>query len=344
MANIAPPSYYDSNFTTLYESIVASAKLVDDNWTDDQKKAFLKSVNTTLDDDQLLKELEAEIDKLQDASVTIKTVFSTVKSDFQKVHDNPGVHDDFKTAVAALIVRWNKFGETFNEINQRAKSNATNAQVIAKDFSATFVTFLERRDKSLEEKKKEARAYEKFIQRDADKASKIGTDLENLVSEIKVFDNDWQKVAEAEKKKLDDDIKDFNTRIETLKGEIDSLTTKINNEIAALVLSFVGIGICILAGFLCPAFWFGTVIFTGLGAISGTLLGDNVTKRNKKEKEKADLEIKLKNAQQAKQDIEALLSGVASVNNQSQRAFTAIKVFEDVWQSVGLIFSGISAT
>ncbi|KAG6845070.1 hypothetical protein H0H87_001132 [Tephrocybe sp. NHM501043] len=341
MANTAPPSYYASNFTTHYESISAYAKLGDNTWTDAQTKTFLKHVNDTLNDDTVLQELEAEIDKLQDATNTIKTVFSTVKNEFQTVHDKPGVHDDFKSAVAALMVRWDQFGETFEDIKKRAKRNATNAQVIAKDFSTNFVTFLERRDKSLEEKKNEAKTYETFIRGDVEKASKIETDLENLVAAIKVFDNDWKKVAEAEQQKLDDDIKEFDTKIKKLKEEIDSLTTKINKEISSVVLSFVGIGVCILAGFLCPAFWFGTVIFTGLGAFSGTLLGSDVTKRNNKEKEKADLETKMGNASQAKKDIQALLSGVTSVHNECQKAFTAIKAFEDVWQSITNDLNGI---
>ncbi|KAG6826588.1 hypothetical protein H0H92_015227 [Tricholoma furcatifolium] len=353
MASTAPPSYYASNFTALYEYIASSAKL-DDTWTDDETRAFLKSMKDTLtsEDDDLLNDLKKEMDQLHAASETIRTVFSTVKSGFQKVHDNPGVHEDFKTAVAGLIVRWDKFGTTFEEINKRAKVNATNAQVIANDFANTFIKFLEDRDKPLDKKKEEAKAYEEFIKKDADKASQIGTDLEKLVSGIKVFDQDWQTVAEAEKKKLDDDIKNFKDQIDQLQAEIDSLTIQINKQIAALVLSFVGIGICILAGFLCPAFWYGTVIFVALGAVSGGLLGQNVTDRNskpqrlllfpdahgdsniEKEEQKADFQRKLGDAEQAKKDIEALLTGVTSLDSESKKLFTAVKVFEDVWQSI----------
>ncbi|KAF8635134.1 hypothetical protein AX15_000521 [Amanita polypyramis BW_CC] len=333
MAEVPPPPPYSSptHFKGLYEWI--NANLDDENWTDGDKMKFLKATDDALNDEKNLEKLKKEMDQLATSSTTIKQVFSDVASRFKEVH-NESTNENFKSKLEILRKKWDSYGMKFKAIETDAKKTATEAYVIGHDFATDFADYLTNSNDSLERKIEEIETYKKHVEEDEIKSTKIKKDLDELVTNLGTFNIEWQGVAKEENGRLTEEAKALGEKIKKLDDEIDSLTTKINTLIATTVIGGVATGICIIAGFFCPLFWYGAIIPAALTTVSAIVLANKINERTKKRDEREAAMQEKDKLEKQQNRINALLTGVNSVESKSQEAIIAIGTFQDVWQAL----------
>ncbi|TCD67846.1 hypothetical protein EIP91_011908 [Steccherinum ochraceum] len=262
------------------------------NLSDSQKKEALDKIATTVTTPVSEGELMAEIDALANAALEVDSSFDHISALFNKVKLS-GVRPELVKDVNDLTNTWSTHHRTFTALVWKSREVAGTAQAAADDFAKDFITFLADDDVTLTEKKDEIKNYMEKLVRDEKAAEGMSQGFTDLKKNVDGFQTEWQRIID--KYKLDVIAKKI-ADLDKVIADLHVTLSDLNIRNLAIALGVVGAatGISFALGFICPAFWIGTLFgVVGVG-VTAVLLKKAVAERDdvegqitRKEKERA---------------------------------------------------------
>ncbi|KAI0080845.1 hypothetical protein K474DRAFT_101770 [Panus rudis PR-1116 ss-1] len=238
--------------------------------SDEQAKNAMDAISSQMEDnnDQLIDDIKA----LAGYCLEIEQAFEDVDAIFRKIQLT-NVSQGLKDDVEYLRTKWGKHKTRYTELIWDSRKVAGAAQAAADDFATDFATFLGEEGVDINEKKQEIANYIAKLTEDEKVSADMSQGFTDLQKAVQAFQDDWGTIVG--KYNLDD----LNDEAQKIQAEIDALVVTLQGlesqmeqlAIALGILAVVATGTAIL-GFLCPAFWVGTILSViGVGVSAGLL-------------------------------------------------------------------------
>jgi len=306
------------------------AKPVSDKETITQLKKLEAEVSTPAANKALID----EINDLSGYALSIDTSFYNIEVIFNSIKTS-GTSVSLQNDVSALNTTWKTYRQNYIDLLWKSREVAGKAQAAADDFAKDFIGFLSDDEVSLTEKKKEIVNYIAKLDRDEKASQDMSQGFSNLQKNIGTFQSDWKKVVEKhDMKTLAKDIAQLDSDINILEGTLADLEKKIKDLAIATGVLAASAGITFALGFICPAFWIGT-LFSVIGvAVTATLLSKAMTERDQCQRD-----INSKKAQRAEKaaDLEAvkqLQAGLTKSEGDFVSIIEKLGAFAGVWATI----------
>ncbi|KAI0073899.1 hypothetical protein K474DRAFT_1700031 [Panus rudis PR-1116 ss-1] len=275
-----------------------------------------------------------EIKALAQYTLDIEAAMHDIDDIFQKVTSG-NASSQLKGEIESLRKTWSGHIETYVQLLWQSRSVAGDAEGAAMDFAGDFISFLDDESTPFSQKQAEIANYLAKLAEDEKRSREMSQGFSNLQQEIANFQKDWKTIID--KHNLDamhKEVAELQKEIDKATKALATLREKIQLLSVALGIFTVAAGITGILGFICPLFWFDTVIsIVGIG-ITASLLHKTQDTYNHT---RADLQRNQAKLATLMADIEAvkqLKAGLKKSEGDFNTILTRIGAFAQVWATI----------
>ncbi|KDQ12216.1 hypothetical protein BOTBODRAFT_34814 [Botryobasidium botryosum FD-172 SS1] len=225
-------------------------------------------------DPNVKKDILAEMDKLSELALSIKSSFDVVSKLLKEALENASLNE-LQERLKEFSEEWETYCQSYNDLLKQSRDTAKKAGDSADEFFKRVIPLLLDDTVSMKQKKEALEVYIKGLDGNADQSKDMSQQYSDLKRNVENFSLRWPdvvQIAEEDKAKLDKELDALNASVAELDEEVERLRAKVKKMKDIIIVAGTCCGCCTALGWICPCYWIPAFFLSWVIGIIGVLL------------------------------------------------------------------------